>query len=205
MSRAPTFKGAPSWPALAAPARRASEPPTAEPAVAKPSLAELYDAHSDFVYRSLLGLGVAPSRAEDAMQDVFLVANQHLSKFEGSFYRAWLFKLSCSVARNARRATRRTDGTPIDELQLVDVDSSPFDRAARAEQVRLLHSLLVELDDGQREVFILAELEQLAHVEIAAALGVHVNTVANRLKAARERLERSLRKHRQAVKPEGSA
>ena len=78
----------------------------------RPSLAELYDAYSDFVYRSLLSLGVAPSRAEDAMQDVFLVANTHLSAFEGTFYKAWLFRLAHSVARNVRRSTKRTPGFP---------------------------------------------------------------------------------------------
>jgi RNA polymerase sigma-70 factor, ECF subfamily len=165
----------------------------------RPSLAELYDAYADFVYHSLISLGVAPSRADDALQDVFIVANRHLSSFEGSFYKAWLFRLAHSVARNVRRSMRRAQGTPLETVQLIDRGASPFDQAAQAEQIRLLHALLEELDDEQREVFVLAELEQLAHVEIAAALGVHVNTVANRLHAARANLERLLRKHSQAV------
>lgn len=163
---------------------------------ARPSLAELYDTYADFVYRSLVGLGVAPSRAEDAMQDVFLVANNHLSAFEGTFYKAWLFRLAHSVARNVRRSTKRTQGGPLD-TELVDQRPSPFDGAAHAEEIRLLHALLEHLDESQREVFVLAELEQLPHVEIAAALGVHVNTVANRLHGARAGLERLLRKHQQ--------
>ena len=170
---------------------------------ARPSLAELYDAHSDFVYRSLVSLGVAPSRAEDAMQDVFIVANAHLSSFEGTFYKAWLFRLAHSIARNSRRSTRRTQAEPLEIAQLVDPRASPFDRAAHAEEIRLLHDLLENLDEGQREVFVLAELEQMAHVEIADAIGVHVNTVANRLHAARANLERLLRK-RQRVPSGGT-
>lgn len=162
------------------------------------SLAELYDAHAEFVFRSLIGLGVAPSLAEDAMHDVFLVANRHLSAFEGTFYRAWLFRLAHSVARNVRRSERRAKWAPLEEVQLVDRALSPFDRAAHAEEIRLLHELLEHLDDRQREVFVLAELEQLAHLEIAAALGVHVNTVANRLNAARSTLERLLRERQQS-------
>jgi RNA polymerase sigma-70 factor (ECF subfamily) len=163
----------------------------------RPSLAELYDTHADFVYRSLLSLGVLPSHAEDAMQDVFIVASRHLSSFEGSFYKAWLFRLAHSVARNVRRSQRRASATPVETVTLIDQRASPFEQAAYAEQVRLLQALLDELDEKQREVFLLAELEQLAHVEIAVALGVHVNTVANRLRAAREKLERSLRKYQQ--------
>lgn len=166
---------------------------------ARPSLAELYDAYSDFVYRSLVGLGVAPSRAEDAMQDVFLVANRHLSAFEGTFYKAWLFRLAHSVARNVRRSTKRAEGASLDAVELVDPRASPFDGAAHAEEIRLLHALLEHLDEGQREVFVLAELEQLSYLEIAAALNVHVNTVGNRLHAARSNLERLLRRHQQGL------
>jgi RNA polymerase sigma-70 factor, ECF subfamily len=162
-------------------------------------LAELYDTYSDFVYRSLLGLGVPPSRAEDAMQDVFLVANNHLAAFEGTFYKAWLFRLTHSLARNVRRSVKRTQTAPLETAELVDPRSSPFDRAAHTEEIQLLHALLEQLDDRQREVFVLAELEQLAQVEIASALGVHVNTVANRLQAARSSLERLLSKHQQGL------
>ena len=165
----------------------------------RPSLAELYDAHADFVYRSLLSLGVAASRADDALQDVFIVANRHLPSFEGPFYKAWLFRLARSVASNARRSMRRVQDTSLESVQLIDDGASPFDQAAHAEQIRLLNVLLEALDAEQREVFVLAELEQLAQVEIAAALGVHVNTVANRLNAARASLERLLRTHQQST------
>jgi RNA polymerase sigma-70 factor, ECF subfamily len=151
-------------------------------------LAELYDSHANFVYRSLLGLGVAPARAEDAMQDVFIIANQHLASFKGAFYKAWLFRIAHSVARNVRRAARRAQAEPLE-----DHSASPFELAAQAQQVRLLNELLEQLKEQQREVFVLAELEQLPHTEIAKALGIHVNTVANRLNAARSRLERFLR------------
>jgi RNA polymerase sigma-70 factor, ECF subfamily len=132
------------------------------------------------------------------MQDVFIIANQHLATFQGTFYKAWLFRIAHSVARNARRAARRAQAESLDETQLVAPQASPFEHAAQAEQVRLLSELLEQLKDQQREVFVLAELEQLPQAEIAEALGVHVNTVANRLGAARSNLERLLRK-RQSV------
>ena len=94
---------------------------------------------------------------------------------------------------------RRVQGDPLEAVQLIDQRASPFEQAAHAEQIRLLHALLEGLEEEQREVFVLAELEQLPHVEIAAAIGVHVNTVANRLHAARANLERLLRKHQQGV------
>jgi RNA polymerase sigma-70 factor, ECF subfamily len=45
---------------------------------------------------------------------------------------------------------------------------------------------LNELDEEKREVFILAELEQLSMNEIATLLAISSNTVASRLRLARE-------------------
>jgi RNA polymerase sigma-70 factor (ECF subfamily) len=133
------------------------------------------------------------------MQDVFIIANQHLATFEGTFYKAWLFRIAHSMARNVRRAARRVASEPLEEAQLVDRGASPFEHAAQAEEIRLLNELLDELKDPQREVFVLAELEQMPQVEIAEALGIHVNTVANRLHAARSQLERLLRKRQRTL------
>jgi RNA polymerase sigma-70 factor, ECF subfamily len=160
---------------------------------ARPSLAHLYGSHAAFVYRALAVLGVPPSQVEDAMQDVFIVANRHLSSFEGTFYKAWLYRLAHSVARNVRRSARRADSVPLESVDIVDQRASPFDRVANAEEMRMLHELLERLEEGQREAFILAEVEQLTHVEIAAALGVHVNTVTYRLRTAKSRLLQFLR------------
>lgn len=163
----------------------------------KPSLGELYDCYAEFVYRSLVSLGLGPAAAEDAMQDVFLVAHARLDEFQGTFFKAWLFRLAMSIARNVRRSSRRTDKTHVsvdpDALAGPQADS-PFERAAQAERIRLLHDLLEQLDDEKRQVFILAELEQMPQIEIAEALEVHVNTVAYRLHAARERLQQLLRR-----------
>jgi RNA polymerase sigma-70 factor (ECF subfamily) len=163
----------------------------------------LYDCYAEFVYRSLLSLGVAPASAEDAMQDVFLVAHAHLDEFRGTFFKAWLFRLAYSIARNVRRSSRRADQTlvPVDPEALAGPHAdSPFERAAQAERIQLLHELLQQIDEDKRHVFILAELEQMPQVEIAEALDIHVNTVAYRLNAARERLQQLLRRHQ--VRPE---
>jgi len=172
----------------------ATDPPATGPE-RPPTLAELYDSYADFVYRSLVSLGVPVASAEDAMQDVFLVAHAKLDEFTGTFFKAWLFKLAHSIACNVRRSARRADKTSaaLDPDSLPDARrGSPFDDAAQAERIRLLYALLEQLDEDKRNVFILAELEQMPHVEIASALDIHVNTVAYRLNIARERLQQML-------------
>jgi RNA polymerase sigma-70 factor (ECF subfamily) len=188
-TRAGTFIGDVVSPAKAATPQQPGE---------KTSLGDLYDCYAEFVYRSLVGLGLTPATAEDAMQDVFLVAHARLDEFQGTFFKAWLFRLALSIARNVRRSSRRADKThvPLDPEALAGPQGeSPFERAAQAERIRLLHELLERIDDDKRQVFILAELEQMPQVEIAEALDIHVNTVAYRLHAARERLQQLLRRH----------
>jgi RNA polymerase sigma-70 factor (ECF subfamily) len=62
----------------------------------------------------------------------------------------------------------------------------------QADRVRLLHRLLAEMDDEKREVFVLAELEEMTMQEIAEALGANANTLSSRLRAARRDFEEAL-------------
>ena len=66
----------------------------------------------------------------------------------------------------------------------------------KAEAVRVLHALLDEMDDERREIFVMAELEQMTMPEIAATLGLNVNTAYARLRAARTTFEESVARHR---------
>ena len=58
--------------------------------------------------------------------------------------------------------------------------------------MRELDRILGTLDEDKRAVFVLAEIEQMSAPEIAEALGVNVNTVYSRLRAARREVEAAL-------------
>jgi RNA polymerase sigma-70 factor (ECF subfamily) len=145
-----------------------------------------YKEHFAFVWRSLRRLGVPLQALDDAAQDVFIVALRRRSEFGGrSSYRTWLFGIAANVAREQRRRGRRAEALePIDDA-LRSPQASPLDRATDAEAVRFIEAFLSTLDDAKREVFILAELEQMPAPEIADAVGANLNTVYSRLRAAR--------------------
>lgn len=195
------MRGVPWWgvvpwsePALAA--SREVEPELTLAPTGGPTLEELYGQYANFVYRSLRALGVPNAQADDALQEVFIVAQRHLGQFRGPYFKAWLFRLASSVASNARRSAKRAGSraSSVDPEMLAADAQEPFESAVQAERVRVLDGLLADLDAEKREVFILAELEQLSQVEIAEALGVHINTVAYRLKKAKAELELGLKK-----------
>ena len=63
---------------------------------------------------------------------------------------------------------------------------------ARREAETLVSAFLDELEEPQRLVFYLSDIEGLTAPEIAASLDVNLNTVYGRLRQARKRFEVAL-------------
>ena len=170
---------------------------------AVPTFAEVYEEHVRFVWRTLRRLGVPDKDCDDATQDVFLVVHRRLAEFRPDApLKHWLFRITSRIARDHRRSGRRkspaqqgfvaVDGADIEDL----TQQSPVDAAERSAAARLIRDLLQELDEPKREVFILAELEQLTAPEIAQALELPLNTVYSRLRRGRLQFEAALERHR---------
>lgn len=170
------------------------------------SFEDVYEQNVTFVWRSARRLGVAESALDDVVQEIFLVVYRRLHEFEGrSSLKTWLFAILLRVVRDHRRTLRRksphhaqhAQHGPTDPDTLADrANLGPHEAVARAERLTLLHELLDTLDEDKREVFVLAELEQLAAPDIAEATGVNVNTVYTRLRAARHAFNAALSRHR---------
>lgn len=160
----------------------------------------VYDAHFAFVWRSVRRLGVVDGAVDDVVQDIFLVVHRKLPGFRGeSSIRSWLFAITSRVVRDSRRSLHRKRanlggyGRVCDDVDLfADPAPSPDEKAAAAEAVRTLHSVLDAMPKERREVFILAELEQMSVADIAAAVQSNVNTIYSRLRAARADFERAV-------------
>jgi RNA polymerase sigma-70 factor (ECF subfamily) len=159
---------------------------------------EVYENNLTYVWRAARRLGIDPADTDDIVQEVFLVAHRRLPEFEGrAQVKTWLFKILVRVVRHYFRSQRRKPGhRPAESSAALDMlhgsTGTPADAAERAEAVRILDRLLARLDEDKREVFVLAEIEELSVVEIADVLGVNLNTVYSRLRAARQTFERAL-------------
>jgi RNA polymerase sigma-70 factor (ECF subfamily) len=158
-----------------------------QPQSVLPAFEAVYDAHFPYIWRAVQRLGVHPSHVDDVVQEVFLTAHRKLGSFEGrSGLRTWLYGIALRTARAYRRRVAR-DGPVLETVTVpAPVASRPDARAEHAQAVRVVNGLLDALEDDQREVFVLTELEQLSAPEIAEALGLKLNTVYSRLRRARE-------------------
>jgi RNA polymerase sigma-70 factor, ECF subfamily len=166
---------------------------------------QVYEEHFSFVWRNARCLGIAPGAVEDVVQDVFVVVHRRLSAFDAtrSSIRTWLFGILRRIVADHRRTRRRKpahfgtdEGDQAVESLIEPERTSPHESAARAEAARVLASLLDRLDDDKREVFVLAEIEQMTVPEIAEATGLNLNTAYARLRAARQEFEEAVKRRR---------
>lgn len=163
-------------------------------------LSAIYREHFEFVWRSLRRLGAPEHALEDATQDVFLVAARRIDEFEGrSSIRTWLFGIAMRVVRAQRRTAWRHQRR-VDALAAAPIEA-PRDPIEQRDAQRLLLTLLDQLDDDKRAVYVLAELEGMTAVEIAEGLGSNVNTIYTRLRSARQQLRAAAAKQLEGATP----
>jgi RNA polymerase sigma-70 factor (ECF subfamily) len=161
-----------------------------------PEFRAIYDEHFEFVWCSLRRLGVREADTMDLAQKVFLAVHVGWGDFEGrSKIRTWLFGICRRVASDYRRSSpiRReivTDAAAMD-LRRGDQVAGGAESHHRAS---IAEGILNRMPEPQRVVFVLFELEEMSGEDIAELLNVSVGTVRSRLRLARERFRREVKR-----------
>jgi RNA polymerase sigma-70 factor (ECF subfamily) len=160
-----------------------------------PSVREVVEQHSAHVWRTLYYCGVAPSDLKDACQEVFLVISRKLGEFEGrSSLRTWVYQICVRVAAGYRRSARLRYERVVAEPPEVAVHETQQDELEERRTRERLVAILEKIDEDQREVFVLYEIEERPMAEIASALGCPLRTAYSRLEAARKEIMRAWRR-----------
>ncbi|MBI4748196.1 MAG: RNA polymerase sigma factor [Acidobacteria bacterium] len=164
----------------------------------KAAFAELYDRHHRSVWGFLLKMSHDHTLTSDMTQEVFLEVLKYPDRFDptrGATMETWL----CAIARNlylmhCRKTDRETSrGEPVPESVLMTSLSSnrtAFETVAiaRIDVRRALSNLSLE----QREVLVLADMEDHQVKEISFIIGISVAAVKSRLLRARENVRKLL-------------
>ena len=145
-----------------------------------------------------------PYLAEEAAQEAFLRAWQHLAGYQPRYsFRAWVYRIAINAALDAlrRQNSRReqpltaegqgNEGETGPEADLPVDDEGPeaaMESKQRAERIR---QAVLALPPPSRSVLVLREYGGLAYAEIAASLGIPIGTVMSRLNSARGQLRQS--------------
>lgn len=152
----------------------------------------LVAAHRDRVAATAHRLLGWSDDAEDVVQEVFLKALTHLSRFRGEAkLSTWLTTITIHACRSHQRSAsrwlRKLSGLADRQPQraepparLPDEDAETFETVRRA---------VAALPPKYREVIVLRYLEGMSVLDIAGVLNAPTNTVEVRLSRARQKLK----------------
>ena len=159
---------------------------------------ELVRRHGRRVYRSLIGILGNAEEAEDALQDAFLKAFQHLPEFEGrSRFSTWLVRIALNTGLQRLRGRRdfETLDDDSDEFRPKRIQAwteNPEDLYSREELRRLVESEVMKLPAKYRVALMLRDLEELSTEEAANALGLSIPGLKARVLRGRLMLRESM-------------
>ncbi|MEE8314601.1 MAG: sigma-70 family RNA polymerase sigma factor [Myxococcota bacterium] len=174
-----------------------------------PAFEALVRRYSERAYRVAYRVVRDSDAADEVLQEALIKAYRGLPRFQfrSSFY-TWLYRIVVNLALDRRRQAKRAPSVEWDDARAVELDPRaavpvPLDPelSARRREVRELVSRGVQsLPDGQREVLLLREVEDLSYEEIAKTMGISKGTVMSRLHYARKKMIAFLEAH--DVEPE---
>src|SRR5580692_8867498 len=150
-----------------------------------PSFRLVYDEYFDFVWRCACRLGMPVDAVEDVVQETFMVVHARLETLERpEALRSWLYSVVrrtvSSYHRKRYAQSAREDHQPdLDHNEGV-MQPSPLDLAVLGDDVKLLWSLLADLEPTKREVLVMVSLAEMTVPEVAEALEIPLGTAYSR-------------------------
>ena len=160
------------------------------------------------IYNTILKICANTEDAAELTQDTFVKVIENIDKFEGrSGFYTWAFRIAVNLTlnyckRNVQLGFRSLE-TSDDEhngqgrtaLKEFLTDESSPDPAAvviNKELAEIAVKALMKLDDWQRAVIVLRDIEGMNYAQIADVLGIEHGTVKSRLSRARNALREIL-------------
>jgi RNA polymerase sigma-70 factor, ECF subfamily len=155
-----------------------------------PDFSALYQTWFPAVYRWIRALGGTGVDAEDLAQEVFIVVQRQLGRFDGRNLAGWLYRIAQLTVRDHRRhAWFRNIFQRSRDVTLEDLESpfgGPDDQLARKQSESCLYRLVNRLNEKWRDSFLLFEVAGLTAEEIATLQGIPPATVRTHLARARK-------------------
>lgn len=154
---------------------------------------QLVETYQKPVYNLCYRMLGEPEAAEDAAQETFLRAYQHIGRYDAQRpFATWLLSIAAHYCIDRLRR-RRFSTFSIDEedddspaFEIPDADApNPERESVRREEKEKLHSILNSLDATDRAAIVMRYWHDASEAEIADSLGLTVSAVKSRLHRAR--------------------
>src|SRR5271165_5221665 len=184
--------------------RKPPEPPTQEATEFLERAMEQYGkATYNFAYR----LTGNEADARDLTQEAFIRVFRAWRSFQpGTSFLSWIYRIVTNLYRDElrRRKGRFIEQIPEDNAPQEfggqrPLAVTPIDDYVERQLGEPLSKALAQLSPEQRQVVILADIEEYSYQEIAEIMGCSIGTVRSRLHRARALLRRLIERARQQL------
>jgi RNA polymerase sigma-70 factor (ECF subfamily) len=162
------------------------------------AFAELVETYQRSVYNLTYRMLSNPGEAEDAAQEAFLRAYQHLERYDPDrSFKTWLLSIAsnhCIDRLRKRRLTWLSIDEPLPPHPALNSDApNPESAAVRTEQEAAIQDLLGDLAPDYRAAVVLRYWYDLSYAEIANTLDTTESAIKSRLYRARQQLAEMMR------------
>lgn len=133
--------------------------------------------------------------AEDVVQDALVSAWRSISSFEGTSFKAWLFRIARNRAIDLYRKQKRRGELPLEPPEEDGGDGSwaepaaggpdLLDIAAGREALGAVEAALGGVPVEQRDALLLRDVQGFSYEEIATITAAEIGTVKSRIHRAR--------------------
>lgn len=149
--------------------------------------AELVNRYKSYAFTLALRILDIRPEAEEAAQDSFVKAYQHLANFNREAkFSTWLYRIVFNTAVSYKRKRRGTyqsiENTVIEYTQEAD------GMLEKSDKNKYLQQAMARLNEADRLALTLFYLQEFSLEEIADITGMQANTVKVRVHRARQRL-----------------
>jgi RNA polymerase sigma-70 factor (ECF subfamily) len=165
---------------------------------------EIVRSYSDRVYNLVLRLVGSPAEAEDIAQEVFVTVFKSIESYRGEAkLSTWILRIAANHSKNRIKylSRRRTTGQELrdgsDATEMADEGKAPVQAhfaapdamLEAAEMERMMQEAIAQLDEEQRLLVVLRDVEELSYDEIVEITGLPEGTVKSRLHRSRMALK----------------
>lgn len=135
--------------------------------------------------------GVSEASLDDAVHDVFLRIHRRLAQRDPELaVSAWVDGIARNVAFTHRRTAARRAHRDA-QVPEPEAPRTPHEELQRRDAWHRLRRFLDDLEEEQREAFILCEVLQTPAPEVARSTRVKLNTIYSRVRLARRRFDKA--------------
>jgi len=172
------------------------------------AMEQLLIKYQNRIYNVILKICADPDDAAELTQETFVKVIENIGKFEGkSQFYTWAFRIAVNLTLNYCQKNAKLEISSLDaekemeesqttqamkEFLKDDNSPDPVEVAQNKELCNLTIKALMQLDEPQKAIVVLRDIEGMNYAQIAEVLNIELGTVRSRLSRARGRLREIL-------------